>query len=364
MGATATPGNQALALQKKKALESGFFKRGVGLGLFSGITYGLYTAFITVAQNKGIWLDWFGSLDLTSFLIIFILPTIASALNDLCSAIWALIVTIKQGKFGDFVQAIASKPGKFMILAALTGGPIANVAYIIALSQAGPIVTPISALCPAIGAILARILYKQEMGPRVVLGIVICAAASLMIGVTSLTGEVEPGMAIGLALALVAAFGWGVEGCIAGFGTSMIDSQIGITIRQCTCGLSNLVIMVPVLTLVAGGSLGESFSYVGQAVTNMPSSVFFLVSGFFAYVSFSTWYKGNSMCGAALGMALNGTYTFFSPFFTWIILGIVMGIDGYALAPIAWVAAIVMMIGIFVIAMNPLDLLKKGDEAA
>lgn len=364
MGATAVPVDMRLALQKKKALEGSFFKKGIGLGLFSGITYGLYTAFITVAQNRGIWLDWFGTIDPTSLLLIFILPTIAAALNDTCSALWALIVTIKQGKFGDFVQTIASKPGKFMIFAALAGGPIANVAYIIALSQAGPIVTPVSALCPAIGAILARILYKQEMGPRVVLGIVICMTASLMIGITSLTGEVEPGMAIGLALALVAALGWGIEGCIAGFGTSMIDSQIGITIRQCTCGLSNLIIMVPILTLISGGSLGETFSYVGNAIVDAPSIVFFVVSGFFAFISFSMWYTGNSMCGAALGMALNGTYTFFGPFFTWVVLGLVMGLEGYALAPIAWVAAIVMMIGIFVIAMNPFDLLKKEDEAA
>ena len=364
MGASAVPVDASLALQKKRALESSFFKKGVGLGLFSGITYGLYTAFITVAQNSGIWADWFGTIDPTSLLLIFILPTIAAALNDSCSAIWALIVTIKQGKFSDFVQTIGSKPGKFMILAALAGGPIANVAFIIGLSQAGPIVTPVSALCPAIGAILARILYKQEMGPRVVLGIVICMAASLMIGVTSLTGEVEPGMAVGLALALVAALGWGIEGCIAGFGTSMIDSQVGITIRQCTCGLSNLIIMVPILTLISGGSLGDTFAYVGNAIIDAPSIVFFVVSGFFAYISFSTWYKGNSMCGAALGMALNGTYTFFGPFFTWIVLGLVMGLEGYTLAPIAWAAAIVMMIGIFVIAMNPFDLFKKGDEAA
>ena len=144
----------------------------------------------------------------------------------------------------------------------------------------------------------------------------------------------------------------------------MIDSQVGITIRQCTCGLSNLIIMVPILTLISGGSLGDTFAYVGNAIIDAPSIVFFVVSGFFAYISFSTWYKGNSMCGAALGMALNGTYTFFGPFFTWIVLGLVMGLEGYALAPIAWAAAIVMMIGIFVIAMNPFDLFKKGDEAA
>lgn len=360
MAVTASiPEEGTLALKKKKILEASFFKKGILLGLSSGITYGLYTAFITVAEKRGIWLNWEATLGATSFLVIFILPTIAAALNDLCSALWALGVTIKQGKFSDFIATLRSKPGLFMVAAALAGGPIANAAYIIALSQAGPLVTPISALCPAIGAILSRIFFGQKLGPRVAGGIVICMCASGLIGITSLTGEVQPGVVTGLILGLVAALGWGIEGCIAGFGTSMIDSQIGITIRQSTSGLSNLIIMIPVLSLLGGVPVVEAYSYVGQAVLSGPSIIFFVISGFFAFISFASWYRGNSMCGTALGMALNGTYTFFGPFFMWIILGIVMGLDGYALTPICWIAAIVMMLGILIIAVNPFDFFKK-----
>lgn len=351
----------ASAIELKRARDAAFFRKGIGIGLFSGITYGLYTAFIMVAQNKGIWLDWGQNLAAASFLVIFILPTIASAINDLCSAIWALAVTAKQGKLADFGRTLASKPGMFMIFAALCGGPIANAAYIIALTQAGPIVTPISALCPAIGAILARILFKQKMGPRVIIGILICVAASGLIGITSLTGEIAPGIVVGLLLALGAALGWGIEGCVAGFGTAMIDSQIGITIRQTTSGLANLFIMLPVLSVVGSVNLGESFGLVAEAVSSTPSFIFFIISGLFAYVSFATWYKGNSMCGTALGMALNGTYTFFGPLFTWLIVGLVMGLDGYALEPIAWVSALLMSFGIWVISMNPLDIFKKKE---
>lgn len=352
-----------LALSKKNALTQSFFKKGIALGLFSGITYGLYTAFLMVAQNRGIWIDWNVSLASAGFLLVFILPTIASALNDLASAVWALVITAKQGKLGDFFLTLRSKPGIIMVAAALAGGPIANAAYVIALSQAGPVVTPISALCPATGAILARILFKQKMGPRVILGIVICAVASGMIGLTSLTGEVQPGMVTGLILALIAALGWGVEGCIAGFGTSMIDSQIGITIRQSTSGIVNMFVMLPILTIVGSQGLDLTYGLVLDAIASVPSSVFFLVSGLFAYMSFATWYRGNSMCGTALGMALNGTYTFFGPLFTWIFVGLVMGVDGYSLTPIAWVAAVVMMIGIVVIAVNPFDYLKKEKTA-
>ena len=183
-----------------------------------------------------------------------------------------------------------------------------------------------------------------------------------MIGFTGLTGALGPGVVPGLLLAFIAALGWGIEGCIGGFGTSMIDPQIGITIRQVTSGSVNLIIILPLLTLFGGGDLATTYQCVGQAFADIPSVFFFVASGFFAYTSFSNWYRGNSMCGTALGMACNGTYSFFVPLCSWIIIGLIMGIEGFALPAIAWIAALVMVAGITVIAVNPLDFLKKKGE--
>ena len=104
----------------------------------------------------------------------------------------------------------------------------------------------------------------------------------------------------------------------------MIDPQIGITIRQVTSGSVNLIIILPLLTLFGGGDLATTYQCVGQAFADIPSVFFFVASGFFAYTSFSNWYRGNSMCGTALGMACNGTYSFFVPLCSWII-GLIMG---------------------------------------
>ena len=67
------------------------------------------------------------------------------------------------------------------------------------------------------------------------------------------------------------------------------------------------------------------------------------------------------MCGAALGMACNGTYSFWGPFCCWIVLGVIAGMDGWSLPLIAWIAAILMMFGILVISMNPMDLFRKKE---
>ena len=322
--------------------------------------YALYTAFVTAGQLFGVWANWFGTLDPACLLVVFILPTIASGINDALSAVWATGFTAKQGKIADLGRCIASKPGIIVIAAAALGGPIASAAYVIALSQAGTLAVPIAALNPAIGAILARIFFKQPLGLRVGVGIGICVIAGAMIGGAGLGGQPAPGMALGLGLALLAALCWGVEGCVGGRATCMIDPQIAINIRQLVSGLGNLCLVLPVLTLACGEPLGQSYAYVAHALMDGSSIAFFACSGFAAYFSFMSWYRANAMCGTALGMAINGTYTFTAPLLTWVIVGLVLGFDGYALPSVAWIAAVVNLLGICLIAVNPLDAVKKS----
>ncbi len=350
------------AIQLKAQLDKRFFRKGLIVAILSGMCYGLYSAFMTLGMASGVWVAWMdpATTVLSVFVVTYLLSAMGSAINDTMSALWCLLTAALKGKLGDFFRTLKSKPGIIMICAALVGGPIASSCYVIALQQAGSIVIPISALCPAFGAVLARIFFKQPLTPRMVLGIAICFLASFMIASSSLGGDAAPGMALGLLLGLASALGWGLEGCIAGYGTSMIDYQIGITIRQLTSGLSNMIILLPIFALVAGENAGFSWWLLGQAYSDGGSIIFFVISGFFAMYAYSLWYKGNSMCGAALGMACNGAFSFWGPFFCWIVLGLVCGQEGWAIPPIGWAAAVVMVIGIFIIAVNPLDFMKRG----
>lgn len=351
-----TAEKQKLAIAAKKKLASTFFKKGITVAIISGMCYGLYSAFVTVAMGKGVWADWYSeNSGLSAFAVVYVIGALGSALNDTMSAIWSWIISGYKGKIGDFFRCINTKPGRIMILAAIIGGPIAGTAYIIALQLAGSIIIPITALCPAIGAILGKIIFKQELNKRMMLGIAICVLASALIGTAGMTGEVGSGAILGIIVALIAAFGWGIEGVVAGYGTSLIDSEIGIMIRQTTSGIANLFILVPILSLMSG-DISLAPKLIGAAFTDAPSLIFFLISGFFALFAFSLWYKGNSMCGAALGMACNGAYSFWGPFFCWIVIGIGMGQEGWNVAPIVWIGAIIMIVGILLIAMNPLTL--------
>lgn len=354
-------GTSLAAMAAKEKLSSNFLKKGVSIALFSGLMYGFYSAFLTLGMTKGVWGDWFGAntAGLSALVITYLIAALGSAVNDTCSAIWALGYAGVKGKLGDFFRCLKTKPGAVMILAALIGGPIAGTAYVVALQMAGSIVIPITALCPAIGAILGKVLFKQKLDKRMMSGIGICVLSSFMIGSTSIGGDAPEGMLLGLCIALVAALGWGFEGCVAGYGTSMIDSEIGITIRQATSGLANLFILVPIFGMIFGDGIGFAKDLAVQAFTSGPAMIWFALSGLCAFVSYMCWYNGNSMCGAALGMACNGTFSFWGPFCCWIVLGVIGGMEGWALPPIVWISAVLMMFGILVIAMNPMDLFRK-----
>ncbi|MCL2864467.1 MAG: hypothetical protein FWE25_02885 [Lachnospiraceae bacterium] len=352
------------ATQARQKVGSKYLRNGIIIATASGVTYGLYTAFITLAMSMGVWEDWYGpNLALLSlFTITYVLGSLGSAVNYTLSAVWATGAAAVKGKLRDFVRSIKTKPGRTLVIASLVGGPISTSAYVIGLQLAGSIIIPITALCPAIGAILARIFYKQKLTARMLFGIAICVLATVLIGLQAVEPDAHPNMLLGIIIASVAAFGWGFEGCIAGYATAFIDDDIAILIRQSVAGLSGLIILAPLFALI-GGNVGEVVMLAGRIVTDMGSFPIFFISSFFALYTFKWWYKGNSMCGAALGMACNGTFSFWGPLFCWLILGLIVGQDGWALPPVAWVAAVLMFIGVLFIAVNPLMIFKKKEVA-
>lgn len=353
-----------------------FAVRGVAFAMASGVCYGLYTAFLTLAQTQDIWGEWFAGAPwgndapaLNAFTITFVLAALAAGLNDLFSGIWSLVACARNRQLSDLWKTARSKPGIVMMLCAAIGGPFATICYVIALNSATAagnpgVIVPIAALNCAIGAILGRMLFGQKLDGHTVVGIIVCLVAGGLIGGASFA-SMGPGALMGCAFALFAAFGWGFEGCVAGFGTALIEYRIGIAIRQTTAGLLELFIVFPILAFFSGDS-ASIVNLLGAAVSS-PSLVMFAISGLFAMPAYSFWYKGNSMCGAALGMACNGMYAFWGPFFIWIIMG-VLGIGGLSanyppLSMIQWAGAIIMVVGIFLIAVNPKTLISKPKES-
>lgn len=333
---------------------------GITVAVLSGMSYGLYSAFMTLGMGLGVWKGWYGEASgLSAFATLFLLSALGAAVTDCCSAVWAVLLAAVKGKLGDVPRSWKTRPGLIMTVAAFIGGPLASTCYVLGLQNAGSVVVPLSALCPAIGAILGRVVFRQMLNVRIMAGILICFAASFMIGSTGLTGEAPANLYLGLAFGLLAALGWGIEGCVCGYGTALIDPEVGITIRQITSGLSNLILLVPLFGWIGGA---DALNMACAAFADGHSIGWFVLAGFCAYFAFMLWYQGNAMCGAALGMACNGAFSFWGPFFIWLVLGVGYGMEGKNMPPIAWLASLVMVCGIFLIAVNPLQLFRREGE--
>ena len=136
---------QDLAKQKYKAEKRSYFWRGVGIAIFSGMLYGLYTAFITRGMAVGIWGEWYGDeVFAASYVGIYVLGCIGCAVNDTMGAITMMIMAAIRGCLGDVFRCFKTRPGLLMVGVAMIGGPIANTAYVIGLTMAGPICAAIT----------------------------------------------------------------------------------------------------------------------------------------------------------------------------------------------------------------------------
>ena len=354
------------ALAAKQAQEKSYRKKGIFIALMSGFLYGGYTAFMTQGMATGVWVDYYGgtgvAAGLSAFALVYTLSAVGAAVNDICSAVWTLIYAAIIGRLGDFARSINTKPGRILIVAAIIGGPLASTAYVIGLQMAGSIIVPIAALNAAIGAIIGRIIYKQKLSGGMILGIVICFAAAVIIGLfgygipegglAGIFGNMSGEAVIGIIAAFCAALGWGIEGAVGGYACCMVDTEVAICIRQCTSGIVNAVILCSLLSLMGGDGIGSGLALVGHALADGPSIWMFFIGGVFASWSFKFWYKGASMCGAALGMGCNGTYAFWGPLYCLVVCGLIFGGEGWNIAWPGWVGAIIMVIGMFVLAIS------------
>jgi drug/metabolite transporter (DMT)-like permease len=357
------------ALRLRRRAIALFTRRGVAFAALSGVCYGLYSAFAAAGMDEGLRGGGFlagaaallSSAD-ASALSVFALACLPGVLGgaacDAFSAAWSLSVAAATGKLGDFFRCLRSRPGAVLILCALVGGPISGAAYLIALQMAGPIAIPITALCPAIGVVLGRAFLKQELNARMLAGVLVCVSAGVLIGATNVGSEAPDGRLPGCLLALVAAFGWGAEGCFAGRCTVLVDHEIGVAIRQCVSALCGFLVLAPLVSLLAGDA-GLASGMLGALAGDGRALAFFAAAGLCSMYAFGLWYKGNSMCGAALGMACNGAYSFWGPLFCWLLLGLILKKPGWALPPVAWAGAALMFAGVCLIALNPAKLLKR-----
>lgn len=268
-------------------------------GIIAGITWAIETALL------------WGALSLSPLSeAAFLAPLVATFLHDLCSAIFATGYNGVRGNLKKVWQAFNTKSGRWVVIAAIIGGPIGMTGYVMCLNYMGIMGAVASAVFPAIGTVLAYFFLKEKMKWHQWIFLIITLGGVFALGIT-------PDMAtgnfwLGLIGALMCSFGWGIEAVI--LAKSMKDGEVtdeqALQIRQTTSALFNGIIMIPLVSLCTGNhDILEGWKFTVSLFDNtgwiLPAIV---IAGLFATVSYLFYYKAINQIGAAKAMALNVTY--------------------------------------------------------
>ena len=313
-------------------------------GIIAGITWAIASYILTLATG----------MEAFSTQSLLFVTFISTFIHDASSAIWATAYNGVRGNLKNVWNALTkTKSGKWVVVAAVIGGPVGMTGYVMALTYMGASVGAVaSAVFPAIGAILAYIFLKEKMKWYQWVFLIFT-----LLGVYGLSYSPElniENFALGLLGAAMCAFGWGIEAVILAkcLTDPEVKDEYALQIRQTTSALTYAIIILPVVK-------GWGFTvdlFTPETKWLIPTIV---IAGLFATLSYLYYYKAISQIGASKAMALNVTYC------AWIaVIPLVLVIFGGEMPTFSVLqiicTVVVLVCGIFA-AADFKEIFKKGE---
>lgn len=272
-------------------------KKGIILGLFAGLLWGLdgiliqiYLSKLSVADNS-----------------ILITPIICAALHDGFAGLWIFVKNVFSRKVKLYIKALKGRSVKFLILGSILGGPLGMTGNLMGIQFAGSAYSySITACYPVLGVILGKMFLKENVKYSAVLGVLLSVVGAIIVGY----GPSGAGsyFYIGIACSILAIVGWALEGTISTYSMNYIDSDIAIGIRE----IASFTVYTIIIVM-------DSINII-NVINNF--NVFILVAASLTgAVSYLCWYRAMKLLGVSISMSLNITYALWSVFFSWVLLG-------------------------------------------
>lgn len=324
---------QAQAQQIQLTQELSHAKKGLLFGVISGATWGLDGVILGIALAMA---------PFTGAAGLYAAPMVGACMHDGFAGLWIFFYNLFTGRWKEYGRTLKTRPGMIVVLGALFGGPVAMTGYLIGINMAGASYSlAITAMYPAVGAILAVFILKEKITARVWAGIITCITGAIIVGWVPPDSSVYPHFYLGLGLSLLATFGWAMEGVLSTYGMDMVDPDIAIGIRE---AVSFFVYLVAILPLAAGLAIFWQ-SFVHDVVWYMA------LAGLAGGVSYVMWYRALNTTGVGRAMALNVTYALWAIVFGYFLTDLELTMN-------LVVGALVITFGTVLVVANPKELLN------
>ena len=281
-------------------------RKGYISGILSGATWGLDAVMLGVVMVMAPFVE--------NPILLAAGGIVCSALHDIFSAAWLLGIMGVQGKLKGLRKAMMSRDGRYCMLAALFGGPLAMTFYTIGISVGGAALTAsVTAIYPILGTALAVLILKEKTGLQTWIGLVISVIGIIVIGWSPSSGG-ETNLLFGILISLVAAIGWATEGVVSGYGMKdgNVDPKMALVIRYTVSSIVYLFIVAPIFA----GGLVDSIGGYAAIFSDTSCWILLAVTALIGMSSFLCWYMSIDNIGASKALCLNVTYSFWSVVFT------------------------------------------------
>ncbi len=341
-GATLPNSKEQSPGKEEKALK--YAKQGLWLAIFAGMAWSWQGLFADQGSSRGFYADerfWLLS------------PILCGAINDTWAGVLVTIYNLKLGRGPELVRSLASKPGRFVMLGAMFGSIIGMSFYMASFSLVGAAYTlPITASYPALAAFLAIFILRERIRPLGWLGLAGCVIGAIIIGYEPPeTITVSSGLFyLGLFLALVAAFGWAMEGVLATFAMDFVQPAVALNIYHIAGATVYCLVLIPLIC--SGWFVDQGGFTVVWEMLSGDGTGYLLLAGTVTPLALLSWYKSMNMTGVSRAMAINVTYSLWGIIFTAIFW------QDVELTTYLIVGAVVMFIGTVLVIGNPRDLMN------
>jgi drug/metabolite transporter (DMT)-like permease len=229
---------------------------------------------------------------------LFAAPLAAAALHDTFAFVWVTTVDAAAGRLREAAAALRTRDGHVVCLAALIGGPLAMSTYLLAIAFAGaPSAVAISAIYPALGALLGYLLLGDRLGSRGCAGVALAVAGATLASYAPPAG-VSPHYLLGALCAVASAAGWAVEGVLVARSLQRMPALAALNIRE---GVSALMFLVLVLPLFGAAA-------VAVRTVASPTIAILVAASLCGAGAYLLYYHSLDLLGPARAMPANSTY--------------------------------------------------------
>lgn len=222
------------------------------------------------------------------------------------------------GKVKDYGRTMVRfrKISKWYALASLCGGPLAIFGSYMAMGFVGPVFAAVTSLFyPVIGAIIARLWYKERISPRAAIGMAIIIFGGMVIYGPGLFGEMGGGNQytwLGYIGGIMSAIGWGTEGAVAARAMDVSDPDVGIHCRFSFEILFWGIFILPALGFFTDLPIAQ---LIIDTVSNPKAMLWIVLASACHAYCYTSFYKSFSLIGVGRGEAIGNLYAVFALIF-------------------------------------------------